>query len=274
MTLQSDFTGLLPDTPSRLQARLAAQIPVPLCAGREVEETLWDSPPVGNRVENQGMSSTCAANAGTSCGELVWFQATGEWVQLSRDYLYAKAGDIDGSRADVGRTLTSIIEAMQAGTCREDLMPFTVPPTTRIPDGCEDDASQRRVTHTIDLSGGYDSVRTVIGQNMGACLIGTYWPVKYADGYRLEHYTPTGRGGHARAWLFLSTQKDSDNRPWVWCANSHGSMAQHNGYELWSPQAINELLRSDPWGCTGITAMSTPEPKELDWTGVLNPFAR
>ncbi len=270
-----EFTGLLHESSADIAARLSQQLALNPAFLGTVEEKLWDQPPVENRIEDQGSSSTCAANAGTSCGEWVWFLAAGEMVQLSRNYLYAKAGDFDGTHRDVGRTLGSIIKAMQGGVCREDLMPFTVPPTVQIPSGAEADAITRKVTHTIDVrSGGYSSVRTVIGQNMGAVLIGTYWPMRYDSGYIVERYQPTGRSGHARAWLFLSSVLDAQGRPYVWCANSHSTMAQHNGYELWSPEGIDELLRNDPWGCTGITAMTTPQPQEVDWTGVLNPFRR
>lgn len=269
------FTGLLLETDAEIAARLAEQIAMPVSAGLEVPETLFDVPPEWNRIENQSQTNTCATNAGTSVMEVVWYQATGELLQLSRLYLYAKAGVYCGISTDRGRTLGSVIKAGQLdGACLEAIMPFTVPVTTRVPAGADQDAAQRKIAHTVDVrTGGYNAVRTLIGQNMGAVLMATYWPIQYVDGYIVERYKPTGNGGHARAWLFLASKLDSQGRPYVWCANSHSTSAQRGGYELWSPTAVEECLRGDPWGITGITAMTTPKPHVVDWAGVNNPFA-
>jgi hypothetical protein len=270
------FTGLVPETGSQRAARLSEQIGMPVCAGLEVPEKLWDEPPTWNRVENQQRTNMCASNAGTTAIEVVSFQATGQMVQRSRNFLYAKAQAYCGLYGDRGVTLGSIIQALKNdGDCPEELFPFNGVFDSRIPPGCEAAAKECRVTATIDVHrGGYAAVRTLIGQNMGAVLMATEWPIDYSAGYIVEHYRPMGNGGHARCWMALAGRKDTRGRPYVWCANSHSTMAQHGGYELWSPAAIDEHLQSDNWGSTGITALSEITPQNIDWTGVLNPFAK
>ena len=270
------FTGLVPETGAERADRLSQQIQLPPCAGKEVKETLFAEPPSWNRIESQVRTNMCAVHAGTTGIEVIDYQITGQVRQRSRNFLYAKAQTYCGIYGDRGVTLGSVIKAGRLdGCCLEDLHPFTGVFNPKIPAGCEDDAAKCKITATIDLhSGGYSTVRTLIGQNMGVGLMVTDWEIEYEQGYIVEHYRPLGNAGHARVWLFLAAKVDRQGRPYVWTANSHSKLAQHNGYELWSPTAIDEHLATDRWGSTGISGLSVIEPQEVDWAGVLNPFAK
>ena len=272
----TEFTGLVQETPEQRAAWKAEQIQLPPCAGQEVPETLFAEPPNFMRIENQQRTNMCAVNAGTSTAEKLGFMLTGEMVELSRNYLYAKAQKYCGLFGDRGVTLGSVIKALKQDGCPpEQLYPFNGTFNPQIPPGCDAEAAIRKATATIDVErGGYDAVRTVIGQNMGAVLFASYWPIQYAGGYVVEKYLPVGRGGHARTWLFLSTRKDDAGRPFVWAANSHSTAAQHKGWELWSPAAVAGVIQRDEWGATGLTDMTTPKPRKFNWTGVGNPFAK
>ena len=269
------FTGLVEETPQERATWRRDQIMLPPRAGKEVEETLFAEPPNFIRVEQQARTNMCAVNAGTSLAEKLCYMATGEMVELSRNYLYAKAQKYCGLYGDQGVTLGSVIRALKDGVPPESLYPFNGVFNPRIPAGCDAEAAERKITSTIDVErGGYDSVRSVIGQNIGAVLFATSWPIVYQQGYIVGSYSPMGRGGHARAWLFLSSRLDHAGRPYVWAVNSHGLEAQHKGWELWSPDGVDQVLSRDEWGATGVTSMTTPEPQEVDWAGLLNPFAR
>ena len=270
------FTGLVTESTEAIEARLAEQIALPVCAGKEVRETLWDEPPTFVRIENQQQTNMCAAHAGTSVIEVVDFQVTRQMVQRSRNFLYALSQKKCGLYGDQGVTLGSIVATLKHEGCPpEDLYPFRGYFDKQIPPGCIAAADKCKVTATIDVrSGGYRSVRTVIGQNMGAVLMATDWPIQYSGGYIVEQYRPLGNGGHARAWLALSSRLDPQGRPYVWCANSHSEQAEYHGWELWSPTAIDEELSNDQWGSTGITGLTVVEPQEVDWTGAMNPFAK
>lgn len=270
------FTGLVPEDAADRDARLARQIPMPVCAGQQVREQLFDQPPPFIRIENQKRTNMCAAHAGTSVVELVEFQVTGQMTQRSRNYLYAKAQTYCRLFGDQGVTLGSIIRALENDGCPpEELDPFNGVFNPKYSDAADKAAKECKVTATIDVrTGGYQSVRTLVGQNMGGVLMATYWPLAYAEGYVVERYRPQGNGGHARAYLALGARLDAQGRPYVWCANSHSEDAQFHGWELWSPTAVDEQLRNDPWGTTGVTGLTVIKPQEVDWTGVLNPFRR
>lgn len=272
--MTGEFTGLVAEKPQEVAARLREQVQIPPCAGKEVVEKRWAEPPQFNRIESQIRTNMCAAHAGTTAVEVVSFQASGQLTQRSRNFLYAKAQTYCGLYGDQGVTLGSIIKALRQDGCPpEDMYPFKGYFDSRIPTGCADAASKCKVTATLDLSLGYRAVRTLIGQNMGAAVMATDWPIEYVKGYIVEHYRPLGGFGHARCWMALAEELDAQGRPYVWCANSHDVMAQYHGYELWSPTAIDEHLARDPWGSTGITSLSVIEPQEVDWT-VLNPFEK
>jgi len=273
--MTEQFMGLVPESGADRAARLSEQIGLPACAGNEVEEKLWDEPPPWNSIESQDRTNMCAANAGTTAIEVVAFQATRQMVQRSRNYLYFRSQQKCGLYGDRGVTLGSITATLKKDGCPpEEMFPFKGYADPHVPDGCDEEAKKCIVTATIDVhSAKYRAVRTIIGQNMGAVLMATEWPIGYVDGYQVEHYRPFGNSGHARCWVALSSKKDDQGRPWVWCANSHGTGAQYRGYELWSPASIDEHLTNDQWGSTGITGLTVIEPQEIDWT-IQNPFEK
>lgn len=270
------FTGLVAETKDERWVWRDRQIDLPPMAG-EVREQLFDSPPSWVRIEAQGQTNSCAAHAGTSCAERVAYAKSGTVEQLSRNYLYVRGQEKCGLFGrDVGCTLGGIISALtEFGVCPETLWPFTGTYQTQIPRGCDDQAKRYRATHTVDVESlGYEGFRTVIGQNIGAVLMATSWPLRLWDGYIVEQHQPTGRGGHALAGLFLSSRLDGNGRPYVWVANSHDVTSGKAGWLLWSPRAIDSLIQSSQWGCTGLTDMSTPAPREVDWRGTQNPFLK
>ena len=268
------FTGLLPETPEDRAKWRSEQSALPVCSGREVEETLFDEPPDWMRIENQGQTNSCAPNAGTSVVEKVHYMKTGKVIQLCRNYLYLRGQQMCGIRGDNGCTLGGIIAALKKyGVCPEELWAFNQTYQTRMPAGCDEAAKPNLVTHTLDVeSTGYQGFRTVIGQNVGGVLMAYTYPCNFWQGYIVERYQPTGEGGHAVAGMFLASRKDSKGRPYVWVGNSHSLAAQRKGWQCWSPDAIDELIESDEWGATGVTDMETPEPREVDWSGANNPF--
>jgi len=206
--------------------------------------------------------------------EKLAYMLGGSVVQLCRNYLYIRGQQLCGIRGDSGCTLGGIIAALKKfGVCPEELWPFTATYQTRIPDGCDEAAQAFRATKTLDVeSSGYNGFRTVLGQNIGAVEMACCWPLNLTDGYIVQQYEPQGSGGHAIAALFLSDRLDGRGRPYVWVANSHSTEAQHGGWMLWSPTAIDQLIESDEWGSTGITDMTVPAPREVDWAGANNPF--
>lgn len=260
------FTGLVKEVNPTWRAN---QVSIAPCSPMDrVAETLFAEPPSWVRIENQRQTNTCAAHAGSSCMEKVEYLATRQLTQLSRNYLYLRGQQACGlAGRDQGCTLGGIIRAMTTnGCCEEDLWPFNGTYQQSIPAPCDEAAAKRKVTKTLDVEArGYDGFREVLGQNIGAVLMATSWPLRMLNGYIVEDYAPQGAGGHAIAGLFLSDKRDNRQRPYVWVANSHDITAQKQGWMLWSPNALDSLIQSADWGVTGITDMLTPKPRAFDW---------
>ncbi len=270
------FTGLVAETRDERFTWRDQQVKLPPMSAANVREKLFDTPPSWLRIESQKSTNSCAAHAGTTCAEGIFFAKSGQVEQLCRNYLYIRGQEKCGMRGDVGCTLGGIIAALRDyGVCPESLWPFTGTYQTNIPRGCDDQAKRCRVTHTLDVeSMGYEGFRLAIGQNIGTVLMATSWPLRLWDGYIVEQHQPQGRGGHALAGMFLSSRLDGNGRPYVWVANSHDVTSGKAGWLLWSPRAIDSLIETSQWGCTGITDMSTPAARNVDWTGTQNPFAK
>lgn len=270
------FTGLVSETKDERRTWRDQQVQLPPMSAANVKERLFDTPPSWLRIENQRQTNSCAPHAGSTCGEGMYFAATGQVVQLCRNYLYIRGQQKCGMRGDTGCTLGGIIAAMKEfGVCPESLWPFNGTYQTSIPRGCDEQAKLCRVTHTLDVESlGYEGFRLTIGQNIGTVLMATSWPLRLWDGYVVEQHQPQGRGGHALAGMFLSSRLDGNGRPYIWVANSHDVTSGKAGWQLWSPRAIQTLIETSQWGCTGITDMSTPTPRNVDWTGADNPFLK
>lgn len=270
--MTDEFTGLVAETSAERRIWRDQQIQLPPMAG-EVKEQLFDKPPSWLRLEDQSATNTCAAHGGSTCQEGIYYAKTGEVMQFSRNYIYARGQQQCGLFGrDVGCTLGGIVSALKKyGAPPESMWPFSGTYQTQIPRGCDEAAAANKVTHTIDIESlGYDGYRSVLGQNIGKVLMATSWPVRTWNGNVVERYQPLGRGGHAMAAMWLSTRRDNRGRPYVIVINSHANLP----VMLWSPDALDELTRASEWGVTGLTDMSTPAPREVDWKGKDNPFAK
>jgi len=265
------FTGLVPETAEQRASRKSREITLPPMAG-EVKEKLYDIPLPFVKSEDQRQTNSCSGHGGSTAGEAVSFLETGQLIQLSRWGLYVLAQKKCGLfGSDCGATLSGVEEAMREGIPEEESWKFPGWYDTAVPPGAMESAKKRKVVHTIDLeSGGYDSVRTVIGQNIGACVFACSWPLVVTGGNRIERYQPQGRGGHCMAWVALSKITDSKGRPYIIGPNSHANLP----YLIWSPDAVQAVLDHEQWGSFGITMMQVPKPREVDWAGADNPFLK
>lgn len=256
------FTGLVPEAERKWKI---GQLQLAPCGPMDrVEEKLFSQPPTFVKPENQQQTNTCAANAGTTCLEKLAYIQSGEMVQLSRNYAYARGQKLCGLWGqDKGITLSGCVAAMKGGLPLEELWPFTGVYQPHIPNNIDEAALAYKLTSTIDVERrGYDGFREVIGQNIGSVLMACSWPLQRWSGNVIEAYQPQGSGGHAIAAVALSTKRDSRQRPYVWVANSHAG----DPWLLWSPDAIDQVIQRDEWGSTGLTDMVTPKPRKFDWS--------
>lgn len=260
----SDFTGLLQESPAQKNAWKSSLSPMPVCApGDLVDEVLWEEFPGHLRIRQQLQTNSCEGHASTHAAIQAAYCQSGQVYDLSPWFSYLMAQKMGGNFGrDNGAYLGAGCKAAQEiGYAPEKLVPNKGYYYTQIPAEAMAEASKVKALHTVDIeSGGYDALRLLLGQQMGAGVFAVNWPIgKDGDG-NVSQYRPLGGGGHAMAWIALSTKKDSHGRPWVWCANSHPSFTTY----LMSPTAVQQIVDEDSWGCWGVSTMSVMKPV-VDW---------
>lgn len=258
-----DFTGLLPESAEQKAAWKATLSPMPACApGDMVEETLWREFPPHLSIRQQGMTNSCCGHGTAHAAMQAAYMQSGQRYDLSPWWCYIQAQKYGGNVGrDVGAYLGGACKAVQqVGIAPLRLAQNTGRYYTSFSDEAVLEAAKVKVLHTIDLeAGGYDALRLLLGQQMGAACFAVNWPLRTDANGDVETYRGGG-GGHAMAWVGLSTRKDSQGRPWVWCANSHPTMTR---FQM-SPTAIDQIIRQDDWGAFAISTMTVMKPV-VDW---------
>lgn len=264
------YLGLVPETKEQWRAAIAGSLSLHGLVCDYGSETRLPAVPSWMKRENQQQMNSCAGNAGTTCVEKNLYAATGKSIQLSRWFAY-----IEGCRAcglfpgDNGCQLSGIVQAFrQKGCPTEDLVPYPGRYDTRKANFSREvyeEAAKCQVVRTVNLDGGYSDWRKILGQNVGAVLLGVNWPLRTTtkNGHKYAaRYQPAGRGGHAIAALFLADSTDSDGNPDVWIMNSH------LGDEIYLVSAtfIREVQQADPFGNIGITDLNVPVARTVNWS--------
>jgi len=262
--MADEFTGLLEESPAQRQAWKSSLSPMPVCApGSLVTEVTYDAFPEHLRIYQQGMTNSCAGHGTAHAAMQAAYMQSGQAYELSPWWCYVKAQSLGGNLGrDVGAYLGGACKAVQqVGIAPTKLAQNTGRYYTSFSDEAVQEAQKVKVLHTIDIEeGGYESLRLLLGQQMGAGVFAVNWGLRTDGDGNVARYQPTGRGGHAMAWVALSTKKDSQGRPWVWCANSHPTMTRY----LMSPTAVQQIVDRDEWGCFGISTMTVMKPV-VDW---------
>jgi hypothetical protein len=108
----------------------------------------------------------------------------------------------------------------------------------------------------------YDGIYQYIASGAGACFVGTLWNnTFYASNGVLESISLRNGGGHAYCFAGYSKRKDSKGRYYIWRKNSHSN---DNWTEI-APSVIDALCRHQYTSIVGISDLSTPGPRKMDW---------
>ena len=262
------FSGLVPESRDAWQTAIADAQAMPVCG--DGPETRMAVPPSWMRVENQGPINSCSANGLTSCAEKCEYARTKKAVQLSRWFQYVESEIFTYGQAgrDQGATLSAALRVgREIGFVPEIDEPY---PATydrnrmRFNTEIKALAAERKITSTISLASGYSAWRTLLGRDIGAVLLGMYWPVQL-DSRCFATRVPTGGGGHAIAGLFLADTADANGNPDVWILNSHSTSFGLNGWFKVTRSFIEDLQARDDFGNVGVSDMSVPGPRVVDW---------
>lgn len=223
-----------------------------------------------HRIENQGSMGSCQGHALSSVCEMAYHIATNEVIQFSPLFAYYATQQIDGLLGrDVGSTISGGMQcAKQFGACPLEVMPYPNPVrySGKIAPEAFTAASPFRIrSHAVCRN--YDDVYAFLASGQGGVEIGISWSgamTPDGDGV-IEQFRPGG-GGHAVCFLGYSRRVDSQQRPYLWLANSWSQQWGDNGWAEVAPRAVDQMARHPDTVMIGLSDLSTPTPRKIDWT--------
>ena len=224
------------------------------------------------RHDRQGNMGSCQGFALSNCGEYLRLIAERDTAfstdkQFSQLFAYLETQRFDGLLGrDSGSTISGGLKvAKQIGFCPEDLLHYRTPyprnARSLVTTGMREAASPFRVQSHAWLES-YEDIFRYLASGVGAVHTGTIWNNSfYASSGVLERVNTAGGGGHATAWLGYSTRKDSQGRNYIWRLNSH-----NDDWTELSPSVVDQLCRHRWTAIVGVSDLSTPRPREVDFT--------
>lgn len=222
------------------------------------------------RHDDQGNMGSCGGHGNTNAAEYVWALADKKYSdakQLSRLFAYLEAQRFDGLLGrDAGSTISGGLRvAKEIGYLEEKHLKYFTPypanARTLITNEMRKLAEPFKIRSHTWLDS-YDAIFQYIASGAGACFVGTLWNNSfYAQNGVLESVNLRSGGGHAYCFAGYSKRKDSKGRNYIWRKNSHSN---DNWTEI-APSVIDALCRHSYTSIVGISDLSTPGPRKMDW---------
>lgn len=262
------FSGYNGETETGLQELLAGHVDfLPHVEGLfsappEIDPRPW------HRIEDQGEMGSCQGHALSSVMEMAYHIATGQVIQFSRMFAYLASQKVDKlDYKDQGSTLAGGRKAaMTYGCCPEESFPYPNPVrySPNIPTAAFGAAKPFKI-QSSSIIRGYDDAFKYLSSGQGGVEIGIMWPddLRPDQNGVIRSYRPTGRdGGHAVC--FLGYNRDG----LLYLANSWGvGNWSADGWALVTPECVNAMARADGNVMIGLSDLTTPTPRNVDWTG-------
>lgn len=238
----------------------AMAIPMPamtFAAPDEIDPRPW------HRIENQKSMGSCQGHALSSVTEFAYHIETGEVIQFSPMWCYIMTQKIDGLLGrDQGSTINGGMQcAKKYGVCRVETFPYPNPVkySTKIPPEAALEAIKYKIrSHVMCKS--YDDILQFIGAGLGGVEIGISWNKSCTpDSNGVIKSYKDGGGGHAVC--FLGYKKNGN----LYLANSWDENWGDDGYAEVTPDAVNQMAKGRWTVMIGLSDMTTPEPRKIDW---------
>lgn len=222
------------------------------------------------RHDKQFNMGSCQGFSLTNSGEYLWalpYGSVSKDRQFSQLFAYLESQRIDGLLGrDAGSTIAGGLKvASQIGYLPESELPYQTPypsnARTLATDAMRKLAEPFRIrSHTWLES--YDAIFQYLASGSGAVHTGTAWNDSFysSNGVLESVRFGTRDGGHATAWLGYSKRKDSKGRNYIWRLNSH-----NDSWTEIAPSVIDALCRHSYTSIVGISDLSTPGPRKMDW---------
>jgi C1A family cysteine protease len=220
-------------------------------------------------IENQGSMGSCQGHALTSCCEYAYRIATaGEVKHFSEMFGYLSTQKVDGLLGrDQGSTIEGGAKAAKLyGNCPVEVFPYPSRYSTNVPHDAWSAAEPFKIKyHSMCTS--YEDVYAFLASGQGGVEIGLQWNNSMTPNSHgiIEHYTSGGGGGHAVCFLGYSAKTDGAGNKYLWLANSWSASWGKEGWAQVAPVAVDQILRHRWSVAIGLSDLTTPEPRKVDW---------
>lgn len=215
-------------------------------------------------VSNQGQQGSCQGTAFADSAEICQLMATGEYVQLSRNWAYYLSQKFDGLLGrDQGSTLNGGSKAgSQVGLVLESEFGYTDNYRQGLSafqaryDELAEKAAARKLLGEVPLQS-YDDILLFLQSLAGPVQIGIMWGI--GTDWEIKQYR-AGGGGHSVVFAgYLKVDKWP--KPGLLQANSWGPGVGKDGWQLWHPDAVDAACRHQWNVFVGRSDMRSPIPR-------------
>jgi C1A family cysteine protease len=222
------------------------------------------------QVEDQGQQGSCQGQSLSCCGEFAHAFATGEVIQISRQYAYIASQMENNIRADNGSTLEGGTRAFKKGFPLESVAPYAgnrYPGWGYITQAMRDKAIYKLMSHTEMKSA--EHVKQFIGSGVGIVQLGITWGNEMSPDGQGCIRSFSGRGGGGHAIVFCGYVPDSDVGVkssagwWLLLKNSWSKRWGKSGYAYVDPKACDQMLRHQWTSMYGRSDMDSPRPRPI-----------
>ena len=222
------------------------------------------------QVEDQGQQGSCQGQSLSCCGEFAHAFATGEVIQISRQYAYIASQMENNIRIDGGSTLEGGTRAFKKGFPLESVAPYAgnrYPGWGYITQAMRDKAIYKLMSHTEMKSA--EHVKQFIGSGVGIVQLGISWGNEMSPDGQGCIRSFSGRGGGGHAIVFCGYVPDSDVGVrssagwWLLLKNSWSKRWGKSGYAYVDPRACDQMLAHRWTSMYGRSDMDSPRPRPI-----------
>jgi hypothetical protein len=222
------------------------------------------------QVEDQQQQGSCQGQSLSDCGEFAHTFATGEVIQISRQYAYIASQMENNIRSDSGSTLEGGTRAFKKGFPIESVAPYAgnrYPGWGYITQAMRDKAIYKLNSHTEMKSA--EQIKKFIGSGVGIVQLGITWGNEMTPDSQGCIRSFSGRGGGGHAIVFAGYVPDSDVGVkssagwWLLLKNSWSKRWGKSGYAYVDPRACDQMIAHRWTSMYGRSDMESPRPRPI-----------
>jgi hypothetical protein len=222
------------------------------------------------QVEDQQQQGSCQGQSLSCCGEFAHAFATGEVIQISRQYAYIASQMENNIRSDSGSTLEGGTRAFKKGFPIESVAPYAgnrYPGWGYITQAMRDKAIYKLNSHTEMKSA--EQIKKFIGSGVGIVQLGITWGNEMTPDSQGCIRSFSGRGGGGHAIVFAGYVPDSDVGVkssagwWLLLKNSWSKRWGKSGYAYVDPRACDQMIAHRWTSMYGRSDMDSPRPRPI-----------